>query len=255
MSNDTRTLPSPPVNGGSWIAVIDVEDEINAGKPMPIDLTDAEIERIRLEEKCRFVIREELAEHSSSSASRAWKFLNSAFTLWLLSAVVVSAGGTIYAKWSEARAAERRRIATCEALDLEIGYRFSHALLSLYRVQLTYDEGLGSNDKSPAEVLLEQKRGTIEAVHRLYYAPADSFPPLYPEYAKFGLPALVTELRRNQHDPAARDELTAVLRNITVDSTDETIELPTANWTERIISKYVLPRWTKDFEVKDPFGP
>ena len=217
-------------------------------------LTPEKREQIRLEEEYRHEVRSALAEKDKPKESRLWKFLNSGFGLWLCSAVILSGGTFIYTQYSEAREAEEKRQKAVEALDLEIAYRLSNALAKLGLAQLEYDDNLHDKSKSPQETLNQQRQQTIAAAHQLYYAPAGTFPPLYPEYAKYGLPTLITELRRNERDVKALKALQGVLRNVMADAADETAELPPKNWIERIRQRYVLPRWEHDFNVGDPLA-
>src|ERR1051326_4066200 len=175
-------------------------------------LTPEERDQIRLEEEYRHEVRSALAKKDEPKESRTWKFLNSGFGLWLCSAVILSGGTFIYTQCSDARAAEERRKKTIEALDLEIGYRLSNALAKLGLAQLDYEDRLHDRSKPPQDALDHQKQQTTAAAHQLYYAPAGTFPPLYPEYAKYGLPALITELRRNERDPKTLKTLNGILR-------------------------------------------
>ena len=79
-------------------------DERNIGLPQD------ERERIRAEEIFREEVREQLAATTGPQKlhQRLWASRNSAFTLWLLSSVVLAAISWSYAQWESARSLQRR---------------------------------------------------------------------------------------------------------------------------------------------------
>jgi hypothetical protein len=186
--------------------------------------------------------------------SRLWTFLNSAFGLWLLSTVVLSGGTALLAKWYNERDLEQQRHEKIEMLDLEIGYRLSTAIARLAEAQIQYELGVRDRAKKPTETLADQRARTAATIRLLNYAGENNFPALYPEYSKYGLPALIAELRRNERSELAKTALHHALRQVLSDAALENTELPPKNWIVRIRKSYMLPRWATDFDVADPFG-
>jgi hypothetical protein len=60
-----------------------------------------------------------------------WKFLNSSFALWLLSAVFITGIGSAFTQWQAQTAEDRKNKEQIERIDLEISYRFSELLLQI----------------------------------------------------------------------------------------------------------------------------
>ena len=85
-------------------------------------LSEDEKRHIRAEEEFRIAIREEL---SRKDESRVWKFLNSAFALWLLSAVFLSSVSAAWAHWRASRDDTVKRAAQIERIDIELATRLS----------------------------------------------------------------------------------------------------------------------------------
>ena len=214
-------------------------------------LTTRERERIRMLEEYRHDIQMSI-KNRDSKESRSWKFLNSAFGLWLCSAIFLSGGTALFTKCQNEKEVEIKRRAAIEALELEIGYRISNALARLADAQMEYDDAVRYKTKPADEIVKDQTLQVTAAIRQLFYAPQGSFPPLYPEHAKHGLPVLITELRRNETDTKSREALATVLRSIMSDATGEVIELPPRNWIQKIRGAYILPRWESDFDLSDP---
>ena len=85
-------------------------------------LSRDEKRHIRAEEEFRHAIREEL---SHKDESRVWKFLNSAFALWLLSAVFLSSLSALWAHWRSLRGDAAKRADQIEKIDIELATRLS----------------------------------------------------------------------------------------------------------------------------------
>lgn len=67
-----------------------------------VTLPQETIERITAEERLRFQLREELlSDKSGTSGSKALKFLNSAFGLFLLTTIFVSGLGGLFTWWNQ----------------------------------------------------------------------------------------------------------------------------------------------------------
>jgi hypothetical protein len=206
-------------------------------------LDDNEREKIELEERYRFEIRNKLEENTKNrSPSRLWAFVNSSFGLWLLSAIFISGIGTIYTQVQNSRAErlKKEEVIRAEALktkelidrlDLEIGYRLSQVQIRLYSLRAVNDATLiGDVNKS------------------LSRPPQGEFFSLYPEFSSFSLLALMAELRR--HVPEKdRKELDQVLADLT--GIDVLIEVEGVNRSSAeqvaslILKKFRLERWQK----------
>jgi len=178
------------------------------------DLLEADRRRVLEEEEYRAAVRKRL-EHDKPTRSRFVEFLNSSFALWLLSAIFLSGTGTVYSCWQKDRdvskaqhekdlEAEKIQLqkmadeardnkATVERLDLEISYRFSQVLLSLRSIS---EQGarLGSPDSNQRK--LQIAGPSMGVMQGLAQKPRADQPPLYPDYAAYALPTLISELRR-----------------------------------------------------------
>lgn len=163
-------------------------------------LTEAEKEKIRELEDFRKEVRDLLSPATpKTTKTRIWEALNSNFGIWLLSAVLVSGLGTLYArhqtqadaeqKKREGEAAEARRIGELrDRLKLEISFRLSSALSRL-------DELDRLKDKRTATTNDIQR-----ALAPLALPASDSSPPLFPEYKSYSGLALIAELRRHSEE-------------------------------------------------------
>jgi hypothetical protein len=172
-------------------------------------LDDTEREKLELEERYRFEIRNKLEESTKKEPpSRLWGFMNSSFGLWLLSAIFISGIGTVYTQVQNSRAErlKKEEVIRAEALktteligrlDLEIGYRLSQVQIRLYSLRSVQDP------KSIGDV-----------INSLSHSSQGEVFPLYPEFSNFSLLALIAELRR--HVPTTeRKELDQVLADLT----------------------------------------
>lgn len=74
-------------------------------------LTDQDKERILLEETYRREVREQFETHTAPKSvwERVSPILNSAFTIWFLSSIVLSVVGFLYTKWDVQRVGEREK--------------------------------------------------------------------------------------------------------------------------------------------------
>lgn len=211
-----------------------------------MQLTEKEKARIRLEEIYRKEIREGLL---SPSRKGLLAFFNSAFGLWILSAVFITGGGTILSKSIDHRAtlaaeaaakaaeeseAERKRAEHVERLDFEIGYRFSQVQTRLYR-------------ESKSERSADETTKTVrDILDGLIAQPGQGIVPLYPEFSMYSLLGLVSELSRNIAGDA-REEIEQVIHDITgIVVFLEVQEAPLSEPTKvagAIISEIVRSRW------------
>lgn len=88
-------------------------------------LTEQERERIRAEEVFREEVRATFRDKTPPTLrNRLWKFLNSSFTIFLLSSVVLGGISWQYQRWISAQARESERSMLREEASLELGYRF-----------------------------------------------------------------------------------------------------------------------------------
>jgi hypothetical protein len=114
-----------------------------------------------------------------SRFERWQKLLNSPIIIWSFSAVFLSFGSWVYTTWSQARSADRARLEKIERLDAEIAHRFRNATGGLPLATVVFISGEESYSEHLAEgILLPPK-------------PEDQ---LYPQYAKYNVAGLVSEL-------------------------------------------------------------
>jgi hypothetical protein len=235
---------------------------------------------IRLEEIYRQEIRASL-ESDTASRSYLWRFLNSTFGIWLLSAIFISAAGAVYTAWRQASAAEQSRQARIERLDTEISYRLARVLgasremLSLIKEhdikadQLESDKDareLAANyhiELDATRVLSPERRKAVEIEEKelrsqilsmpipfslLTRAPGDQYLPLHDGFRNQALPNLIVELRKDVPQEE-RVELDRVLGRITDPSFDPSLNrvLRQADYicplAIQVIDDVVLPRW------------
>lgn len=205
-------------------------------------LEEQEKNRIRLEETYRAEVRAELERTKSvNSKNHAWTFLNSAFGLWLLSAVLISGAGALITRYQAHQTETKRNTERVERLDIEISYRLSQVLIRLYDVtDKSKDPKLGPNhtpeDVTRVLALLTEPR-------------ADKYPPLYSEFASIGLPGLMAELRRNLPE-SERPDVDRAIAAITGGPIADGAELANVQLVGgRLIETVVLRRaeWTKTY--------
>jgi hypothetical protein len=179
------------------------------------------------------------------SDSRLWVFLNSSFGLWLLSAVFVTGAGAAYTSCKTSYDESTKNAETIDRLDFEIGYRFSQVAVRLCQVVedsastkdlaplKNPDTNPGNhpcnpvNDASCRARLEANVRRVVSVLRRPPTVQADSKEPkeeidfderyltLYPEYAQYGIPALVAELKRHLSEKSELDALDQVLAHLT----------------------------------------
>jgi hypothetical protein len=212
-----------------------------------MELTDDDRERILLEEKHRLQVRNELEkEKRPSSSSRFVAFLNTQLGIWLLTAIVVTGGGYYYT-WRKETTAENFRIKDrIETLDIEIAYRLHVVLNSLFENSERHAAIIAqrSPDGPEANQLIAED---VAAMHLLDKSPADnSFPPLFPEYAKYNFIGLVAEERRLVPQ-SQRDELSEVLGASRWLLPYITPQFRTSQLSNpEIIAKYILHKLVRD---------
>lgn len=237
-----------------------------------------EIVRVRAQEEARLEI--EKAEQKENRSQVVWRFLNSSFGLWLLSAVVLSGFGglwTLYQEHSreaavrlEARIkAEQENREAVEKLDFEVSYRLSQVLLRLKAVSMLTAQDYALLDSLPAEIQtirraeigLKAGRQTVAALLWLHHAPEDRFPPLYTEYAGENVPALLTDIRRRLKDDDEIRDLDRVLAVIGgfTEGVPLKTEDPAREAASYLLQNIVLRRWKKssffyvDCRPSEPF--
>lgn len=199
----------------------------------PFELAETDRVRVRAEEIFRNEVRRSL-EVPPGRASRLLRALNSPFTLWLLSTVVVAGGTAFYSQWREARSKENARVEDVSRLDMEISYRFSRVIGAAKEVSdainrhdslvrgLEQSKKAGKLDRASGtkQNVLAQEPGQkvqaeIKELHDdimgrdhplvlLSRRQGTEISPLYPEYQNFTLAGLLVELRRkvpSEHRP------------------------------------------------------
>jgi hypothetical protein len=97
-----------------------------------LQLSAADIERIRAEEIYRDEVRREIEDRRAHGVgSRTWAFLNSAFGLWLLTTVVVSIGTWGFTEWRNAREMSRENDRAIVSLNREIAVRLDQFAIKM----------------------------------------------------------------------------------------------------------------------------
>jgi hypothetical protein len=240
------------------------------------DLVDETRRKIIAEEEYRAVTRERYAS-KKQGADKWLDVLNSSFALWLLSAVFLSGTGAIYGCWQKdrdaARATQEKELeaekirtqtaaeeeaknkAAIERLDMEISYRFSQFLLSLRTVS---EQGrtLGSPDPTQRKL---QIAGPAMGIMKSLSQNSDE-PPLYPEYATFALPTLMSELARRV-PTRERQDIEQGIAKLLGESNSQMFETddPAKEAAGRILGKVMLKRWKNaafyhvDCSAREPF--
>lgn len=151
-----------------------------------------------MEELYRAECRAEIERtNSDKSKSRVWAFLNSAFGLWFLSAVLISGAGTLISHIRTQQTETKRTTELIERLDIEISYRLSQVLSRLYELTDKTKDPKLSSAHTPDEV--------ARVLALLVEPRADKYPPLFSEFAGVGLPGLLAELRRNLPESERQD--------------------------------------------------
>jgi len=183
-----------------------------------------EILSIEREEILRDEVRTIINAKRASATKRTsiWDRLNSNFALWLLSAIVVSGGGTIYTQWYQAKqdaqkkeelatlelqrkneiAAEelRKRINNRSRASLEISHRYSTTMTRLREIHERYQAG------RPADI-----QGEIQsALSPLYGTPDKTFNALYDEFRTHSGIAVIGEMQRNA-EPGEAEKLKEII--------------------------------------------
>jgi cell division protein FtsL len=201
-------------------------------------LSDAEKERIRLEEILRNEIRNELAKNSAgtTASSKFWKFLNSTLGIWLLSAIFISGAGGAFTYVQQRQAEKQKEHDVVERLDLEISYRFSQILLRLYNLtEMTHPRANLSNKHTVSEV-----KQVLQILHE---SPSRTITPLYPEFSGLGIPSLMAELKRHTHDDRTRKEIDLTLAAVTGKDIEDGDLSDVNAKAGAILQGLMLPRW------------
>ncbi len=124
------------------------------------------------------------SQQNLPNQSQLWKFLNSPFMLWLLSAVLVSGISWAYTKWSSEQDTIRTRATNVLRLDQEISSRMNFATAVAVELQTLpiSNEATSTDPKSEALVF-----------KRVFGTPDDDFS-LFPEFKDRTLESLMREL-------------------------------------------------------------
>jgi hypothetical protein len=132
---------------------------------------------------------DQAVQASEGLSTKAWRFLNHSFTIWLLSSLVVPLTVWSHTQWVAAEAqrtarieGQKKRNDRIEKLDSEIAFRFSQSL-----AQLAIANARSRQDR-PDLI----RRALANLTTR---APAEDTQTLFPEFADQGALSLMTELR------------------------------------------------------------
>ncbi len=233
------------------------QDSASAPEHTQAALSDADRERILLEERYRVQVRRQLEAATTSRRASLWAFANSNFALWLLSAVFLTGLGAAYNRYHEDAKEDAARRAVVERLDTEITFRISRVLAATRRLVIAgnrkraFEYELRTSTKRPSpsegsrlkeEIAADEKiiSETPNRYELLRSAPSASYPALYPEYAAASLPTLVAELR-NHVDEAQRRQLDQVIASLVKHKFGT--GRPLCTEAEEINQTFLLPRW------------
>jgi hypothetical protein len=148
-------------------------------------LSDEDKDRILLQEQYRYEVRQKLeAGSKKSKVERVWPYLNGAFSLWVLSAVVAGVISWSYTEWKKQDEAERERASIQKKLDAEISSRLAYAHT------LTFQKGVVPDAVGDTLIVLEK--------------PSEGKYPVsvFPDFANRSLRALLWELHQILPDDA-----------------------------------------------------
>lgn len=122
-------------------------------------LSDSDKRRIIEEEEFRSTIR----ERAGGFSSRLWKFLNSAFGIWLLGTVTLGALTAAFTSYVEARAARRVAAETRERVRSELDTRFEVAEYYLELQVAPLHQDLATDrtaaDSTLSDLILDEANG------------------------------------------------------------------------------------------------
>ena len=146
-------------------------------------LTEEDKERIYLQEEYRHEIRRRFEEAGKKSkVQRIWPYLNGAFSLWVLSAVVAGTVSWFYTKWERQGEIERERASIQKKIDAEISSRL------VYAHTLTFQKGTVPDPIGDTINVLEKPSEGKYPVN------------VFPEFANRSLSSLLWELHQTLPD-------------------------------------------------------
>jgi hypothetical protein len=96
-----------------------------------LELTQEEKDRIKAEELYRHEIRQQIEQSSVKKKEKIWGFLNSSFTLWFFSSVVIAGLTTFFAGKQNELSEVLKKSSIENRLNNEISYRISEALITI----------------------------------------------------------------------------------------------------------------------------
>lgn len=208
-------------------------------------LTDLEKQKIQLEEVYRSEVSKNLAQKGKKTLfAKILPFLNSAFGLWLLSAIFISGGLKLYEDYKSKKAELLKQKETLSKLDNEIGYRYSRFLVRLFEL----------TDKNPDSVSLS-KRYNPSDVKKLSLSLNSTINAygdfLYSEYSNYTLITLLAEekrilelLKENTDDI---DQVISHVTGLEVFYEVQKVDFSDIQKLAIVIEKnLLLPRWTNN---------
>jgi len=172
-------------------------------------LTDQEKEKIKLEEAYRNEVREYFKTKAPKKSFLSFipRFFNSAFGLWLLSAIFLPGAVKFYEDYKAEMVDVKRTNEEIDKLELEIGYRYSQVLVNLYDLSIDSLQPQISRDYR-----IEEVRRAALSIGESKNA-ENTF--LYTEYSKWSLLALLAEEKRLlQHLGKDTDSIDRVIGHI-----------------------------------------
>ncbi|HEU4886041.1 MAG TPA: hypothetical protein VFT45_27635 [Longimicrobium sp.] len=170
-------------------------------------LSDAEEERITAEEVFRSEVRRKLESDGTakSEGSRFWRLLNSSFTLWVLSSVVLAGLGKCYSQWEADQRELAARAELVRTIDLEVGNRIEQARLGLRTNKVRIGTG---RVYRPIDIYAE----VTDYLNNKFAGDTSSFYDVstYPQFRTRSFRSLISELAQGVPD-AERKRLEQVL--------------------------------------------
>jgi len=147
---------------------------------LPVSLPDEVIKRITAEELFRFEVQGRLRrKETDGSESKTVKFLNSAFGLFLLSAIFISGLGGMFQLWSE------------KIKQNEVQREVQKKILSEYRWRLNGLDKLIAEAANATDV--DTKGADSILIYRISYG-AVEFQPSLPEFKNESWAGVITQL-------------------------------------------------------------
>ncbi|HEY6908484.1 MAG TPA: hypothetical protein VI356_03880 [Myxococcales bacterium] len=201
-------------------------------------LSDEEKDRIRAEEIFRSEVRRELARATPTPPlrKRVWLVLNSAFSLWFFSSVVLAGLTAAVAAHQRSRDERNRNETLRRRLVTEIDGRILEAIEGMHVDEKRIEAG----QYFPASSIYAQAAAYLDNFFRNDPSNPRDFS-TYPEFAQRTFRSLISELRSVQ-DPKGLDEVVELFKQLAVGGSVEgnaPTGKPTREETETAIKRSI----------------